>query len=89
MGWEDVRTSAVDRRTSHISRLHYAVSIDVHALLNIWRTSDQVGGNGWFDSRPYDDQLVGMKTTDRSKILAVHVVAELYDHDRPQVPRTR
>ncbi len=82
MGWEHVRQTAVDRWTSHISRMEFAVSIDVHVLLNIWQVLEQVEGKGWFDTRPYDDQLISIDTMDHSKMLAVHVVAELYGHDR-------
>eukprot|EP00752_Nemacystus_decipiens_P007264 g6502.t1 len=82
MGWETIRKPAVGRWTKHISRLDFAVSVDVYALLRMWRALEDVGGGGWFDSRPYDDQLVEMDASDRAKVLAVRVVAEAYVHDR-------
>eukprot|EP00903_Cladosiphon_okamuranus_P019673 g18082.t1 len=81
MGWEDVRKSAVARWTFHVSRLDFAVSIDVHTLLHIWRVLEHTGGKGWFESRPYDSQLAEVNAAELSTILAVHMVAELYDHD--------
>ena len=82
MGWEDVRKPAVDRWTVHISRLEVAVGIGVYPLLNMWRMLERVGGEGWWTSRPYDDQLVNRDASDCSKIVAVNVVAELFEHDR-------
>lgn len=82
MGWEDVRKPAVDRWTAHISCLDVAVGMGVYPLLSMWRVLEQVGGKGWWISRPYDDQLVSMDASDCSKILAVNVVAELFEHDQ-------
>ena len=79
---DDVRKPAVERWTNHISRLNSAVGIDVYALLRFWRALEEVGGKGWWALRPYDEQLVEMDASDASKILAVCVVAELYEHDR-------
>lgn len=82
MRWEAVRKPAVDRWTAHISCLGVAVGIGVYPLLNMWRILERVGGEGWWTSRPYDDQLVGVDAFDCLKILAVNVVAELFEHDR-------
>ncbi|CAM9556405.1 unnamed protein product, partial [Ectocarpus sp. 6 AP-2014] len=82
MGWDTIRKPAVERWTKHISRLDFAVGVDVYELLRIWRALEKVGGDGWFDSRPYDNQLVQMDVSDPSKVLAVRVVAEVYVHDR-------
>lgn len=51
----------------------------------MWRALEQVGGEGWWVSRPYDDQLIGVDAMDHSKIIAVYVVAQLYGHDRKHV----
>ncbi|CAM9316105.1 unnamed protein product [Sphacelaria rigidula] len=80
-GWENVRKPTVDKWTSYISNLEIVLGFDVYALLNIWRALEKVGGEGWWASRPYDNQLVSMDTSDHSKIRAVHVVAELFQHD--------
>lgn len=80
---EDLRKLAVHRWTSHISRLDFAVGIDLYALLDMWRVLEfKVKGEGWFVSRPYDDQLVQMDATSRSKPSAVDFVAKLFDHDQ-------
>ncbi|CAM9536411.1 unnamed protein product, partial [Scytosiphon promiscuus] len=81
MGWNTIRKPAVERWSKHISRLDFAVGVDVYALLRMWRALEDVGGRGWFGSRPYDDQLVQMDASNPSKILAVRVVAEVYYHD--------
>eukprot|EP00752_Nemacystus_decipiens_P017435 g15629.t1 len=77
--WEDCRKPAVQRWTSHVSRLDVAIGFDLYVLLNMWRALKDVGGEGWWNSRPYDDQLVQM-ASDAAKVYAVHVVAELYEH---------
>ncbi|CAN0399518.1 unnamed protein product [Ectocarpus sp. 12 AP-2014] len=83
MGREDIRKSAVGRWIAHISRLDFAVDIDMYALLDIWRAQEEVEGRGWFDYRPYDDQLVQMDASDPlTKVFAVSVVAEMYAYDR-------
>lgn len=79
MRWEDVREPAVERWTAHISRLEFAVGMDVYLLLRMWRALEEVGGDGWWVSRPYDDQLVGMSASDSSKNHSLNVVAELYE----------
>ena len=96
MGWDKVRKPAVARWTAYISRLEFAVGIDVYALLGMWRALQEVGGTGMWGALedvegvrgnglgirgPYDDQLVQMNASNPSKMLAVHVVAELYEHD--------
>ena len=81
MGWEDVRKPTVDRWTSRISRLDFAVKHDLYALLHLWWALERVGGDGWRVFRPYDDQLVIMDASDGSKIVAVYLIAELYEHD--------
>ncbi|CAM9699837.1 unnamed protein product, partial [Ectocarpus sp. 12 AP-2014] len=81
-GWEKNRKPAVDRWTKHISCLEVAISIDTYALLDMWRALERVGGKGWFDSRPYDDQIIQMDVSNPSKAIAVLLVAVLYGHDR-------
>ena len=81
MGWDTIRKPAVERWTKHISRVDFAVGVDVYALLRMWRALEGVGGKGWFHSRPYDNQLVQMDVSDPLKTVAVRVVAEVYVHD--------
>lgn len=82
MDSDTIRKVAVHRWTEHISRLDFAVDVDVYALLRLWRALEDVGGGGWFDSRPYDDALVQMDASNPRKVLAVRLVAEVYCHDR-------
>lgn len=82
MGWEDVRKPAIRRWTSRISRIEFVLGIDIYALLDMWRKLERVGGDGWWASRPYDDQLVRMETSNRFKAHAVSVVAELYEQEQ-------
>lgn len=81
-GWGNIRKLAVQRWTTHISRLDVAVGIDLYTLLDMWRVLDWAGGKGWWASRPYDDQVVKMDFSDQSKNQAVNFVAELFDHDQ-------
>lgn len=78
----NVRNLAVQRWTSHISRLDVAMSVDLYVLLEMWRVLDWAGGEGWWASRPYDDQVVQMDVSSQSKRPAINFVAELYDHDQ-------
>ena len=80
--WEDVREPAVERWTKHISRLDFAVGVDRNTLLVIWQAVKKVGGDGWWVTRPYDDQLVQMEASDPSTIDAVHAVAYLHFSDK-------
>ncbi|CAN0215374.1 unnamed protein product [Pylaiella littoralis] len=75
----DLREQAVQRWTLHLSRLEVAVDIDLDILFLLWDVLEhEVGEKGWFDTRPYDDQLVQMDLSDRSKLKAVDFAAELY-----------
>ena len=78
----DIRRSAIRRWTSHISRLEVVLGMDVYPLLDIWRAVEQVGGDSMRVSRPYDDQLVQMNASDRSKTYAVNIVATLYEQGK-------
>ncbi|MEO0448207.1 MAG: tetratricopeptide repeat protein, partial [Verrucomicrobiota bacterium] len=80
--WEDVRKPAVQRWASHISLLEVALGMDFYILLDTWHALKDKGGKEWWISRPYDDHLVQMDATDRSKSQAVDFVAEFYAHDR-------
>lgn len=60
VNWEYVRKPAVDRWTARISQLDVELGIDTYALLNMWRALEQAGGEGWFESRPYGDQIIRM-----------------------------
>lgn len=75
----DIRKLVVRRWKSHISRLDIAVSMNVYTLLDVWLALEKVGGGGWWPSRPYDNQLRRMDSSDHSKIHAVNLVAELYE----------
>ncbi|CAN0179829.1 unnamed protein product [Scytosiphon promiscuus] len=82
MGWEHVRKPAVGRWTEHISRLDFAVRVDLYSLLRMWRALERIDGDGWWVTRPYDNQLLQMDASDPSNIVAIQVVAELYRLDR-------
>lgn len=50
---EDLREQAVQRWTSHISRLGVAVCTDLFALFVMWRVLEfEVGGERWWVSCP-------------------------------------
>ena len=76
------RKLAVKRWTTRISDLGVAIGFDLYVLLNMWRALEEVGGEGWWALRPYDDQLVQMDASNHLNILAVRVVAEVYYHHR-------
>lgn len=40
----------------------FAVGVGVYALLRMRRALENVGGDGWWALRPYDDQVVQMDT---------------------------
>ncbi|CAN0409434.1 unnamed protein product [Ectocarpus sp. 12 AP-2014] len=82
MGWDKIRKPTVERWTRHISRLDFAVGVDKYALLNTWRALEQVGGDGWWASRPYDDQLVLMDASNPSPMCATTVVIVPYTYAR-------
>ncbi|CAN0154938.1 unnamed protein product [Scytosiphon promiscuus] len=82
MGWEYVRKPTVGRWTEHISRLDFAIGVDTYSLLRMWRALERVEGDGWWITRPYDDQLLQMDASDPSNIFAIQAVASLYDFDR-------
>lgn len=77
-----LRIQAVERWTSHISRLDVAVGFDLYALLDMWRVLDRVGGQAWWACRPYKDQLVRMDASDPSAIHAVSFVATFFGHNQ-------
>ena len=79
-GSGSIRDLAVQRWTAFISRLDVAMDMDLYALLEMWRVLDWAGGEGWWTSRPYDDQVVQMDVSNQSKSHALNFVAELFDH---------
>ena len=79
---EDVRRPAIDRWVTHISRLEFAISIDVYALLNVWRALERVGGEGLWVTRAYEKELLQCADTERSKMYAWDTIAQLYAHDQ-------
>lgn len=82
VNWVYGRKPPGDRWTARISQLDVALGIDTYyALLNMWRALERVRGQGWFESRPYDDQIIRMSASNPLKAIVVNVVALLYGHD--------
>ena len=80
-----LRKLAVERWTSHISRLDVAVGFDFYALLDMWRVLARVGGQGWWACRAYRDYLESMDASDPSQTHAVRFVANLFGHSQKYV----
>ena len=81
-GSKKLRELAIERWTSHISRLDVALGFDLYTLLDMWRVLARVGGQGWWACRAYSDQLVDLDVSDPSKHHAVGFVAKLFGYDQ-------
>lgn len=60
----DIRRLAVRNWVEHLSSLEVVKTTEVHVLMGLWRTVEQMRGEGWSSCRPYAIPLARMDASD-------------------------
>ncbi|CAM9623475.1 unnamed protein product [Ectocarpus sp. 6 AP-2014] len=85
----DVRRPALVRWTRYISSLDTLRSVRWYDLRGIWLGVEQVGGDGWKITRPYEAALAGMEDSDpllpKSAVAVADLQRQEEDWDRAAV----
>ncbi|CAM9940537.1 unnamed protein product, partial [Ectocarpus fasciculatus] len=77
----DVRRAALLRWTRYISSLGTLRSVRWHDLKDLWLGVEQVGGDGWKITRPYEAALAGLDDSDPLLPKSVVAVAKCQRHE--------
>lgn len=76
---EEFHKLVVGRWVNYISSLDAVRSHDVFALVGLWKAAERVGADGWRSTRPYEDALANLDTSDATYLPSVEAVALLYE----------
>ncbi|CAN0332873.1 unnamed protein product [Ectocarpus fasciculatus] len=77
----DVRRAALLRWTRYISSLDTLRSVRWHDLKDLWLGVEQVGGDSWKGTRPYEAALAGLEDSDPDLPRSVELVAKIQQEE--------
>ncbi|CAM9325623.1 unnamed protein product [Sphacelaria rigidula] len=73
-----VHRNALLHWRDHLSSLDALRSVDLLVLLELWKALEDMGGEGWRVSRPYDKAVAEMDPADPTYFASVETLASLY-----------